>query len=68
MFRSYFEMNEHGANPTKLFYLLTNNFFRFGIKLGHFMANKTVYICYKHSNLIATIGKRVETKFDRIDS
>ena len=37
------------------------------IKLGYFIANKIVFICYKHSSLTTSIGQRVKTKIDRID-
>ena len=50
-----------GANPT--------NFFPyFDFKLGHFIENKIILICYKRSNLTARIRKRLKIMFGWIDS
>ena len=44
------------------------NFLFFSFKLCYLLVDTTVFKYYKHSNLTAKIGKRVKTKFGRIDS
>ena len=43
-------------------------FWFFDIKLGHFIANKIVFIFYKHSSSTMRFGKYVKTKLGMIDS
>ena len=60
-----------GVNPSKLFFLRYRLLFPFfAIKLGHFIDNSIVFICYKHSSLTAKLDKidcqgLVELEFNR---
>ena len=40
----------------------------YAIKLGHFTVNTIMFMCYKHSSLVAKIGERVKTTIGGIAS
>ena len=68
MHRSKFVLHLSGANPTKLFFFVNEEFFRFLLLSLAVVQYTHFFTCYKLSSLTAKIGKPKKWKFGRIDS